>query len=142
MGRSYWLVKSEPFKYSWDDFVKDGSTTWDGVRNPLARNHLASMKRGDLVLYYHSNQGKQVVGVARVTAESYPDPTADDPRWVVVDLEPVQPLARPVSLVAIKSDPKLSEIALVRQSRLSVMPLPAAAFRRILRLGETPLRPG
>ena len=88
MARGYWLVKSEPSKYSWDDFVRDGSTYWDGVRNYEARNNLAAMKKGDLSLYYHSNEGKEVVGVAIVVAESYPDPTTDDERWVVVDFEP------------------------------------------------------
>ena len=88
MARSYWLVKSEPFKYSWDDFVKDGSTYWDGVRNAQARNNLRAMKKGDLALYYHSNEGKEVVGIVEIVRESYPDPTSDDERWVVVDVEP------------------------------------------------------
>lgn len=137
--RGFWLVKSEPFKYSWDDLVKDRSTVWDGVRNAAARNNLRSMKKGDLVLFYHSNEGKEVVGIARVTKEHYPDPTADDERWRVVDLAPVKPLAEPVSLAAIKADAKLSEIALVRQSRLSVMPIPKPAFDRIVKLGGTKL---
>jgi predicted RNA-binding protein with PUA-like domain len=137
--RSYWLVKSEPFKYAWDQLVADESTCWDGVRNHAARNHLAAMKKGDRVLYYHSNEGKEVVGVARVTKEHYPDPTADDPRWVVVDLAPVKALAEPVSLATIKADPKLADIPLVRQARLSVMPIPKPAFDRILRLGGTKL---
>ncbi len=137
--RGHWLVKSEPDKYAWDDLVRDGSTYWDGVRNAQARNHLASMKQGDLVLYYHSNEGKAVVGVARVTREHYPDPTSDDPRWVVVDLAPVKALTTPVDLATIKADRPLADIALVRQSRLSVMPLDAAAFDRILALGETAL---
>ena len=94
MAKSYWLVKSEPFKYSWDQFVKDGGTYWDGVRNAQARNNLAAMKKGDQVLYYHSNEGKEVVGVAKVTKTAYPDPTTDDERWVVVDLAPVKPLAQ------------------------------------------------
>ena len=139
MARAYWLVKSEPFKYSWDEFVKDGETYWDGVRNALARNHLQAMKKGDLVLYYHSNEGKEVVGVARVAKESYPDPTTDDERWVVVDLRPVKALKEPVSLAEIKADPQLAEIPLVRQSRLSVMPLERKAFERILRMGKTTL---
>lgn len=139
MARSYWLVKSEPFKYSWDELVKDGRTYWDGVRNAAARNNLAAMKVGDLALYYHSNEGKEVVGVARVVKEAYPDPTASDPRWVVVDLVPEVKVERPVSLAEIKGDPKLADIPLVRQSRLSVMPLPRAAFERILRLGKTRL---
>ena len=140
MARNYWLVKSEPFKYSWDEFVKDGSTYWDGVRNAQARNNLRAMKRGDLVLYYHSNEGKEVVGVARVTAESYPDPTTDDERWVVVDLEPVKAMAQPVTLQQVKADAKLREIPLVTQSRLSVMPIPKPAFTRILSLGGITVR--
>jgi predicted RNA-binding protein with PUA-like domain len=139
MPRGTWLVKSEPFKYSWDDLVRDGSTVWDGVRNATARNNLASMRKGDLVLYYHSNEGKEVVGVARVKREAYPDPTTDDERWVVVDLEPLQPLTRSVSLADVKAEPRLREIALVRQSRLSVMPIEKKAFDRILAMGKTRL---
>ncbi len=137
MARRHWLAKSEPFKYSWDDFVKDGSTYWDGVRNAQARNNLAAMKRGDLVLYYHSNEGKEVVGVAKVTREAYQDPTTDDTRWVVVDLFPVKPLKQPVSLADIKTDPALAEIPLIKQSRLSVMPLDKRAFERIVKKGGT-----
>jgi predicted RNA-binding protein with PUA-like domain len=132
-------VKSEPAKYSWDAFAEDGRTYWDGVRNAQARNHLAAMKAGDLVLYYHSNEGKEVVGVARVVKEAYPDPTSDDPRWVVVDLVPVVPFERPVGLAEIKAEARLREIPLVRQSRLSVMPLERADFEHILRLGRTRL---
>jgi len=139
-GRSYWLVKSEPFKYAWDQLVKDGWTYWDGVRNYTARNNLQAMKKGDLVLYYHSNEGKEVVGIARVRKESYPDPTIDDERWVVVDLEPVKPLKEPVSLATVKADPKLAEIPLVKQSRLSVMPIDKPSFDRILSLGKTKVR--
>ena len=139
MARQYWLVKSEPFKYSWDELVKDGSTYWDGVRNHAARNNLASMKRGDLLLYYHSNEGKEVVGVAEVAKESYPDPTSDDERWVVVDVAPVKPLAEPVTLAAIKAEPALAKMELVRQSRLSVVPVRKAEFDRILRMGKTRL---
>ena len=137
MPRRHWLVKSEPSTYAWDDFTRDRGTVWDGVRNAQARNHLAAMARGDLVLYYHSNVGKQVVGVARVKKTAYPDPTSDDPRWVVVDLVPVKPLAQPVTLADIKADPKLAKIPLVTQSRLSVMPLDGASFERILALGKT-----
>lgn len=139
MPRGHWLVKSEPGTYAWDDLVRDGSTYWDGVRNAQARNHLKAMRRGDRVLYYHSGEGKEVVGVARVTREHYPDPTSDDERWVVVDLAPVKPLAEPVSLKRIKDDPALAGIPLVRQARLSVMPLPKKAFDRILKLGRTTL---
>jgi len=138
-GRGHWLVKSEPAKYSWDDFTADGSTYWDGVRNAQARNNLQAMGKGDLVLYYHSNEGKEVVGVARVTKTAYPDPTTDDERWVVVDLVPVKALAEPVSLQAIKADASLTKIPLVTQSRLSVMPIDAKAFERILALGKTKL---
>ncbi len=139
MPRHYWLAKSEPFKYSWSDFEKDGSTYWDGVRNAQARNNLADMKKGDLVLFYHSNEGKEVVGIAKVTKESYQDPTTDDNRWVVVDLSPVKAMKDPVTLPKIKADPELADIALVKHSRLSVLPLPKPAFDRILRLGGTKL---
>jgi predicted RNA-binding protein with PUA-like domain len=131
----YFLVKSEPFKYSWDQFLKDKRTFWDGVRNYQARNNLQAMKVGDLVLFYHSNEGKAVVGLAKVVKEAYPDPTTDDQRWVAVDLEPVQSLDHPVTLEQIKQDPLLQNIALVRQGRLSVMPLEQAEFDRILQLG-------
>ena len=139
MARKYWLVKSEPAKYSWDHLVGDGSTYWDGVRNPQARNNLQKMGVDDLVLYYHSQDGKKVVGVSRVTRTAYPDPTTEDERWVVVDLAPVCPLARPVTLAQIKADPALAEMPLIRQSRLSVMPVRAPEFRRVLKLGETRL---
>ena len=139
MARGYWLVKSEPFKYSWDEFVKDGETYWDGVRNFQARNHLAAMKKDDLVFFYHSNEGKEIVGIARVTKTAYPDPTSDDERWVVIDLKPERALAEAVSLKDIRADEKLADVALVRQSRLSVMPISARHFRRILKLARTPL---
>ena len=137
MARRYWLMKSEPFKYSWDDLVKDGRTYWDGVRNYEARNNLAAMKQGDLALYYHSNEGKEVVGIAEIVAEGYPDPTADDPQWVVVDVVPVVPFVEPVSLATIKADASLAEIQLVKRGRLSVVPLTAAEFRRVAKLGRT-----
>lgn len=140
MARDYWLVKSEPNAYAWNDLVRDGSTYWDGVRNAQARNNLLAMRVGDLALYYHSNVGKDVVGIARITRSAYPDPTSDDGRWVVVDLAPVQPLVESVSLAQIKADAALAEIPLVTQSRLSVMPLGKPAFERILRLGKTRLR--
>ncbi len=133
--KNYWLVKSEPFKYSWDQFVKDGSTYWDGVRNYSARNNLQAMKKGDLVLYYHSNEGKEVVGVAKVAKESYPDPTIDDDRWVVVDLKPVKPLKTPVTLADVKSDKQLQKMELVRQGRLSVVPVEKVHFDKVLKLG-------
>lgn len=131
----YFLVKSEPFKYSWDQFNKDGQTFWDGVRNYQARNNLKAMKEGDLVLFYHSNEGKEVVGIAKVVKEYYQDPTTEDPKWVVVDLAPVETLKRPVTLEMVKEDPLLQDIALVRQGRLSVMPLKAEEFDRIVELG-------
>ncbi len=139
MAPAYWLMKSEPFKYAWDDLVRDGSTYWDGVRNYEARNNLAAMKKGDLALYYHSNEGKEVVGVVEIVKESYPDPTTDDERWVVVEIAPRVAFREPVSLGTIKADPKLSEIQLVRRGRLSVVPLSAAEFKHILALGKTAL---
>lgn len=133
---NHFLVKSEPFKYSWDQFVSDKETFWDGVRNYQARNNLTAMKKGDLVLFYHSNEGKEVVGVARVVKEAYQDPTTSDERWVVVDLAPVEKLAVPVKLETIKADELLKETPLVKQSRLSVMPLKPEEFDRILALGS------
>ncbi len=132
---NYWLVKSEPVKYSWEQFEKDGRTFWDGVRNFQARNNLQAMKNGDLVLYYHSNNGKEVVGIAKVVREAYPDPTVDDPTWVVVDLGPESRLKKPVTLQQIKSDERLQQIALLRQSRLSVMPLKPEEFDAIVGMG-------
>lgn len=133
---NYWLVKSEPFKYSWEKFNKDGRTFWDGVRNYQARNNLRDMRVGDLVLFYHSNEGKAVVGIARVVKESYQDPTTDDKNWVVVDLEPVESLKNPVTLEVIKADPRLQNISLVKQGRLSVMSLKVEEFDRIVELGS------
>lgn len=133
---NYWLVKSEPEKYSWEKFNQQGRTFWDGVRNYMARNNLRGMKVGDLVLFYHSNEGKEVVGIAKVVKEFYQDPTTDDPNWVVVDLAPVETLKKPVTLVTIKADPKLKDIALVRQGRLSVMALKREEFDHIVALGS------
>ena len=134
---NYWLAKSEPSTYSWERLVREGRAMWDGVRNYQARNNLRAMKKGDRVLFYHSVEGQEIVGIAEVAREHYPDPTAkDDPRWSVVDLVPVRPLKRPVPLSAVKSDPFLKDIALVRQGRLSVMPLAKAEFDRILELGR------
>lgn len=132
----YWLVKSEPFKYSWDDFLKDGWTYWDGVRNYQARNNLQYMKTGDLVLYYHSNEGLEVVGIAEVIKEAYQDPTTDDERWVVVDLKPKETFKNPVSLSEIKKDRRLRDIALIKQSRLSVMPVTKKEFDTITSMGR------
>ena len=117
---SYWLVKSEPFKYSWDQFVKDKQTFWDGVRNYAARNNLRSMKKGDKVLWYHSNEGLEIVGIAQVVKESYQDPTTEDTAWLVVDLKPVKKLKKPVSLAQVKTEKRLEGIELVRLGRLSV----------------------
>lgn len=133
---NYWLVKSEPFKYSWDKFNKDGKTFWDGVRNYQARNNLRDMREGDLVLFYHSNDGKEVVGIAKVIKESYQDPTTDDKNWLVVDLAPVEPLKNPVTLERIKADERLRDVSLVKQGRLSVMGLKPEEFDRIVELGS------
>ncbi|RZL02211.1 MAG: EVE domain-containing protein [Pedobacter sp.] len=130
----HWLVKSEPFKYSWDKFNEDGRTFWDGVRNYQARNNLREMQEGDLVLFYHSNEGKNVVGIAKVVKEAYQDPTTDDSNWVVVDLSPVEALQNPVSLEQIKAEDSLKDISLIRQGRLSVMPLKATEFDKILEM--------
>ena len=132
---NHWLVKQEPTAYSWDQFVSDKGTAWTGVRNFQARNNLSAMKKGDAVLYYHSVEGKEVVGIAMVAKEAYPDPTATSGNWVCVDLVPEKPLPKPVTLEQIKEDEKLAEIALIRQSRLSVMPLAKAEYARILKLG-------
>lgn len=132
----HWLVKSEPFKYSWEKFNEDGRTFWDGVRNYQARNNLREMQEGDLVLFYHSNEGKHVIGVAKVVKEAYQDPTTDDKNWVVVDLVPVQSLDNPVTLEQIKAEESLKDISLVRQGRLSVMPLKATEFDKILEMGS------
>ena len=131
----YWMVKQEPTAYSWTQFVKDGRAVWTGVRNFQARNNLRAMRTGDLVLFYHSVVGKEVVGIAKVAATAYPDATAKEGDWDCVDLVPVKALARPVTLDEIKSVPALAEIALLRQSRLSVMPLRPAEYREIVRLG-------
>lgn len=136
---NYWLVKSEPAAYAWEQFVKDGGTAWTGVRNFTARLNLRAMKRGDLVCFYHSVTGKEVVGLAKVTKEAYPDATAKEGDWSCVDLAPVKPLAKPVPLNVIKTDKTLAGIPLVRQSRLSVSPLTQEQFARVLALGETKL---
>src|SRR5258706_16390266 len=137
MAKNYWLVKQEPESYSWSTFVKDGKAAWTGVRNYQARINLRGMKKGDLVLYYHSVSEKQAVGLARVDKEAYPDPTATEGDWVAVDLAPVKPLKKSVSLDAIKSDKLLQDTPFVRQSRLSVSSLTEAQFNRLLALAET-----
>ncbi len=133
---NHWLVKSEPFKYSWIKFNEDKRTFWDGVRNYQARNNLKAMKEGDLVLFYHSNEGKNVVGIAKVVKEFYQDPTTNDANWVVVDLVPVEALKNPVSLAQIKAEESLADISLIKQGRLSVMPLKAEEFDKILEMGS------
>ena len=132
----YWLVKSEPYKYSWEDLLKDKWTYWDGVRNYQARNNLKEMKCGDIVLYYHSNEGKEIVGVSEVIKEHYQDPTTDDERWVVVDIKPIKTLKKAVTLKTIKEDDRLQDIALIKQSRLSVMPVSKKHFDTIIKMGK------
>lgn len=137
MASLYWLVKQEPESYAWEAFVNDGSTVWTGVRNYQARNYLRSMKKGDLVFYYHSVKAREIVGLARVTKEHYPDPSAEEGDWSVVELEPVKPLKVRVSLAQIKAEPELKEMVLVRNSRLSVMPIKPEEFRHILSMAKT-----
>ena len=132
----HWMVKQEPTAYSWEQFVKDGRTAWTGVRNFQARINLRAMRVDDAVLFYHSVVGKEVVGLAKVVRAAYPDPTATEGDWSCVDLAPVRALAAPVTLEQIKAIPALKDLALLRQSRLSVMPLKAVEFREILRLGS------
>lgn len=134
---NYWMVKQEPTAYAWSQFVADKSTAWTGVRNFQARNNLRAMKKGDLVFYYHSVEGKEVVGIAKVSREAYPDATAEEGDWSCVDLVPSKPLKKAVSLETIKATPELKDVALIKQSRLSVMPVTPAEFAVILRLGET-----
>lgn len=131
----YWLVKSEPFKYSWDQFVRDGKTFWDGVRNYGARNNLKAMKKGDRVFFYHSNEGLAIVGIAEVVKEAYQDPTTTDANWVAVDLKPVKAMSRPVTLAEIKTEPTLHDMDLVRLSRLSVGRVREPEYRKILTMG-------
>jgi predicted RNA-binding protein with PUA-like domain len=131
---NYWLVKQEPDTYSWSDFVKDGKTAWTGVRNFAARLHLRAMKKGDYVFYYHSNVGKEIVGIAKVIKEAYADPTATEGDWSCVDLAPVESLKKPVGLEAIKADKILKEMKLVKIRRLSVSPVTKAEYERILQL--------
>ena len=133
---NYWLVKSEPEKYSWQQFNKDGRAVWDGVRNFAARNNLRAMKTGDLVLYYHSNEGKDIVGIAKVIKESYQDPTTDDTNWVVVDLAPVESLKKSVTLEQVKSDPLLKDMQLARLGRLSVSAVTTEEFDKIFEMGN------
>ncbi|PYJ87554.1 MAG: EVE domain-containing protein [Verrucomicrobia bacterium] len=134
--KQFWLVKQEPSAYSWTDFVRDGKTAWTGVRNFTARNNLRAMRKGDAVLFYHSVVGKEIVGVANVVREGYPDPTAKEGDWSAVDLAPEKALPKPVTLEQIKKNPKLKEMALLRLSRLSVQPVTKAQFEEIVRMGR------
>ncbi|MDG1046753.1 MAG: EVE domain-containing protein [Bacteroidia bacterium] len=134
---NYWLIKSEPYKYSWDQMVADGSTYWDGVRSYPARVHLRAMKNGDLCLFYHSNEGKEIVGITRVIKEAYQDPTTEDEKWVAVDVEAIKPLNKSVTLAQIKSNDTLANMALVKQARLSVGPVQEFEFEEIIKLSDT-----
>ena len=133
---AYWLIKSEPDKYSWDQFQKDKTATWDGVRNYAARNNLQAMKKGDQVLYYHSNEGMEIVGIAKVAKEHYQDPTTDNKAWVVVDVKPYKKLKKAVPLSAIKADVRLTQMALVRLGRLSVQPVTDAEWQIIMEMAK------
>jgi predicted RNA-binding protein with PUA-like domain len=135
MAARSWLAKSEPFKYAWSQLVADGRTTWDGVRNFEARNNLRAMAKGDHVLFYHSNEGKEVVGVAQVVRTAYADPTSDED-WSVVDVAPLVAIPKPVTLAAIKAEPKLAQMELLRRSRLSVVPVREEEFLCILHMGS------
>ena len=137
--KCFWIIKQEPSQYNWKQFEKDRETYWDGVRNYQARNNLKNMKKGDNLLFYHSVVGKEIVGIAEVTREAYPDPTTDDERWVVVDLKPIKPFKVPVTLEEIKAHNELSEIALIKQARLSVMPITKKEFQILLKMGNTKL---
>ena len=129
---AYWLLKSEPFKYSWDQFVEDKKTHWDGVRNYLARNHLRAMKKGDKVFFYHSNEGLEIVGIAKVIKEFYQDPTTPEPAWVVVDIAPVKKLKKAVTLSQVKAEKDLQEMSLIKSMRLSVQPVREDEWNKIL----------
>jgi predicted RNA-binding protein with PUA-like domain len=134
---NYWLVKSEPYKYAWEELLKDKWTYWDGVRNYAARNHMRAMEKGDLALYYHSNEGKEIVGCTRIIKEAYQDPTTEDEKWSAVDLEPVATFNKNVTLKEIKATPELSEMKLVKIGRLSVSPVTKEEFELILKMAET-----
>jgi len=134
---AYWLVKSEPSAYSWEQFQKEGQTFWNGVRNYAARNHLKAMKKGDEVFFYHSNEGLEIVGIAKVVKEAYQDPTTDDEAWVVVDLKPVKKLKTPVSLQQIKGEKRLKDMALLRLSRLSVQPVTDEEWKVVMDMSGT-----
>lgn len=139
MAKQYWLMKSEPDAYSYGDLVRDGKGSWDGVRNFEARNNMRAMKVGDLALFYHSVKQRDVVGVMRIIKEAYPDHTASEGDWSMVDVAPVKPFTEPVNLSTLKADPKFAELLLIRRSRLSVVPVSPEHFRAILKLGKTKL---
>lgn len=139
MAKQYWLMKSEPETYSYADLVREKRGSWDGVRNFEARNNLRAMKVGDLALFYHSVKERDVVGVMRIVKEAYPDHTAEDGDWSMVDVEPVKAFSEPVNLSTLKADPRFSELLLIRRSRLSVVPVSSEHFRAILKLGKTKL---
>lgn len=136
MSKQYWLLKSEPFKYSWEQLLKDKQTFWDGVRNYQARNNLRNMKLGDQALFYHSNEGLCVVGIVEIIKTSYPDPTSDNPQWLAVDIAPVKALKNAVPLANMKTEPALSEMSLIKQSRLSVCQLTKDEFIHIVQMGN------
>jgi predicted RNA-binding protein with PUA-like domain len=131
---AYWLVKSEPFKYGWEQLVKDGQTFWDGVRNYAARNNLRAMKKGDRVLFYHSREGLEIIGIAKVIKEAYQDPTTDEEAWVVVDLAPVRKLKKPVSLKAVKEEKRLAKMDLLRLGRLSVQSVKEEEWKIVMEM--------
>lgn len=133
---NYWLIKSEPDAFSWDEQVKNGVEPWTGVRNHSAKNNLKAMRKGDLAFFYHSNIGREIVGIVRVAREAYPDPTAESGDWVCVDMQAVRPVPRPVPLAEIKADPRFSDLALVRLSRLSVAPVSAEHWAQLCELGD------
>jgi predicted RNA-binding protein with PUA-like domain len=132
---AHWLVKSEPDAFSWDQQVQNGTEPWTGVRNALASNNLKAMKRGDRAFFYHSNIGKEIVGVVEVAREAYPDPTDETGRWVCVDMKALGPMPKPVTLAAIKADPEFADLALVRMSRLSVSPVNEAHWAKLCKMG-------
>jgi len=136
---NYWLMKSEPNKFSWDDMVTIKRDHWDGIRNHQAKKNLKAMREGDICLFYHSNIGKEIVGLVRVVREEYPDPTDETGRWIVVDVEPVKPFERFVTLAEIKATPELADMQLLKQSRLSVCPIQPDEFERLLDMGKTML---
>ena len=131
---NYWLIKSEPFKYSWDQLVNEKKTYWDGVRNYLARNYLKAMKKGDKIFFYHSNEGLEIVGIAKVIKEYYQDPTTPEPAWVVVDIAPVKKLKKPITLTQIKAEKDLQEMSLIKSMRLSVQPVQKEEWNKILEM--------